>query len=68
MKNYLVSAVAGAVGILAFTATNASANNDNYNYHRHGHGHGRWWHGRWWGYGVGSCWRWTPYGYVWICY
>ena len=25
MKNYLVSAVAGAVGILAFTATNASA-------------------------------------------
>jgi hypothetical protein len=27
MKNYLVSAVAGAVGILAFTATNASANN-----------------------------------------
>ena len=25
MKNYLVSAIAGAVGILAFTATNASA-------------------------------------------
>src|SRR5262245_28883519 len=31
----------------------------------HGHGHGgRWWHGRWYGYGVGSCWRWTPTGYV----
>ena len=44
--------------------------NYNHNYHRHGHGHGhgRWWHGQWWGYGVGSCWRWTPYGYVWICY
>jgi hypothetical protein len=34
--------------------------------HRHGHG-GRWWHGRYWGYGVGSCWRWTPAGYIWIC-
>ena len=34
-----------------------------------GHGHGgRWWHDRWWGYGVGSCWRWTPYGYIWVCY
>ncbi len=31
--------------------------------------HGRrFWHGRWWPYGVGSCWRLTPYGeYVWIC-
>src|SRR5262245_20261602 len=34
--------------------------------HEHGHG-GRWWHGRWWGYGVGSCWRLTPAGYIWIC-
>ncbi len=24
--------------------------------------------GRWYGYGVGACWRWTPGGYVWICY
>jgi hypothetical protein len=28
---------------------------------------GRYWRGRWWAYGVGSCWRWTPIGYVWIC-
>jgi hypothetical protein len=27
----------------------------------------RYWHGRWWAYGVGSCWRSTPIGYVWIC-
>ena len=41
-----------------------------------GHGHwggghwggGRWWRGRWYGYGVGSCWRWTPYGWTWVCY
>lgn len=25
------------------------------------------WRGRWWAYGVGSCWRSTPIGYVWIC-
>lgn len=31
------------------------------------HGHGRYWRGRWWGYGVGSCWRWTPAGWVWVC-
>lgn len=31
------------------------------------HGHGRYWRGRWWGYGVGSCWRWTPVGWVWVC-
>src|SRR5262245_45564113 len=37
-----------------------------HDHHNH-HGHGHWWHGRWWGYGVGSCWRWTPYGYVWVC-
>jgi hypothetical protein len=36
--------------------------------HGHGHGHGRWWRGHWYGYGVGACWRWTPGGYVWICY
>src|SRR4029078_2307886 len=36
--------------------------------HGHWHGHrGHWWHGRYWGYGVGSCWRWTPAGYIWIC-
>ena len=29
--------------------------------------HGRHWGGRWWPYGVGSCWRWTPIGFVWIC-
>lgn len=34
---------------------------------RHGHGRGRYWRGRWWGYGVGSCWRWTPAGWVWVC-
>jgi hypothetical protein len=28
---------------------------------------GRYWRGRWWAYGVGSCWRSTPIGYVWIC-
>jgi hypothetical protein len=27
----------------------------------------RFWGGRWWAYGVGSCWRWTPIGYVWVC-
>ncbi len=33
------------------------------------YGHARrYWGGRWWAYGVGSCWRWTDIGYVWICY
>jgi hypothetical protein len=41
--------------------------NNNWN-HGHRHGHGRYWGGRWYGYGVGACWRWTPGGYVWICY
>jgi hypothetical protein len=27
----------------------------------------RFWRGRWWAYGVGSCWRLTPVGYVWVC-
>jgi hypothetical protein len=27
----------------------------------------RYWRGRWWAYGVGSCWRTSPIGYVWIC-
>lgn len=27
----------------------------------------RYWGGRWYAYGVGSCWRWTDIGYVWIC-
>jgi hypothetical protein len=27
----------------------------------------RYWGGRWWPYGVGSCWRPSPIGYVWIC-
>jgi len=27
----------------------------------------RFWHGRWWPYGVGSCWRSTPIGFVWVC-
>ena len=27
----------------------------------------RFWHGRWYPYGVGSCWQWSPVGYVWIC-
>jgi hypothetical protein len=27
----------------------------------------RYWHGRWWPYGVGSCWRSSPIGYVWVC-
>lgn len=27
----------------------------------------RFWRGRWWAYGVGSCWRWSPIGYVWVC-
>ena len=27
----------------------------------------RWYGGRWWPYGVGSCWRAFPIGYVWVC-
>ncbi len=27
----------------------------------------RFWGGRWWPYGVGSCWRASPIGYVWVC-
>jgi hypothetical protein len=27
----------------------------------------RFWNGRWWPYGVGSCWRRTPIGFVWVC-
>jgi hypothetical protein len=27
----------------------------------------RWYGGRWWPYGVGSCWRASPIGYVWVC-
>lgn len=27
----------------------------------------RYWHGRWWPYGVGSCWRNSPIGFVWVC-
>ncbi len=27
----------------------------------------RFWHGRWWPYGVGSCWRSSPIGFVWVC-
>src|SRR4029078_6494672 len=37
------------------------------NYGYRGYRGGRWYAGRWWGYGVGTCWRWTPAGYVWIC-
>ena len=25
------------------------------------------WRGRWWPYGVGSCWRRSPIGFVWVC-
>ena len=32
---------------------------------RYGHG-GRWWGGRWYGYG-GTCWLWTPSGWIWTC-
>ena len=49
----------------------------NYGHRNYGYGHrnygyrgyrgGRWYGGRWWGYGVGTCWQWTPAGYVWIC-
>jgi hypothetical protein len=49
----------------------------NYGHRNYGYGHrnygyrgyrgGRWYGGRWWGYGVGTCWRLTPAGYVWIC-
>ncbi len=32
------------------------------------YGHARrWYGGRWWPYGVGSCWRSSPIGYVWVC-
>jgi hypothetical protein len=27
----------------------------------------RFWGGRWWPYGVGSCWRPSPIGFVWVC-
>jgi hypothetical protein len=27
----------------------------------------RYWNGRWWPYGVGTCWRASPIGYVWVC-
>jgi hypothetical protein len=27
----------------------------------------RFWNGRWWPYGVGSCWRNSPIGFVWVC-
>ena len=27
----------------------------------------RYWNGRWWPYGVGTCWRSSPIGYVWVC-
>ena len=27
----------------------------------------RWYGGRWWPYGVGTCWRMSPIGYVWVC-
>ena len=27
----------------------------------------RWYGGRWWPYGVGTCWRPSPIGYVWVC-
>ena len=27
----------------------------------------RFYGGRWWPYGVGSCWRSSPIGFVWIC-
>ena len=37
------------------------------NYGYRGYRGGRWYGGRWWGYGVGTCWRWTPGGYIWIC-
>src|SRR6476620_3462647 len=38
--------------------------------HHHGHRHGRGgraWLGRYLGYGVVSCWREPPGGYIWIC-
>jgi hypothetical protein len=36
--------------------------------YRRGYGWGRWYHGVWWAYGVGSCWRLVPGGWVWVCY
>lgn len=33
----------------------------------YGAGVRRWYGGRWWPYGVGSCWRTSPIGYVWVC-
>lgn len=34
----------------------------------HGWGHHGWWGGPGFGYGEGDCWRWTPYGWVRVCY
>ncbi len=38
-------------------------------FHGAGFGHGgHFWRGQWFPYGVGSCWRQTPYGqWVWVC-
>lgn len=64
------------VSTVLTTATDTSAQaKPPHGGHWGGHGHwgggwgrGRFWHGRWWGYGIGPCWRWTPVGWVWICY
>lgn len=42
----------------------------NWGHRGHWRGHRRYWRGRWWAYGVGSCWRWSPYydRFVWVCY
>src|SRR6476661_3632209 len=75
-KFSLICAIAAAV--LFPTSTFAGHGHGHGHGHAHGHrswhgqghwhGHrGHWWHGRYWGYGVGSCWRWTPAGYIWIC-
>jgi hypothetical protein len=34
---------------------------------RFGRGGRHFWHGHWWWPGVGPCWRWTPWGWIWIC-
>jgi hypothetical protein len=33
----------------------------------YGAGVRRFYAGRWWPYGVGTCWRTTPIGFVWVC-
>ena len=38
-----------------------------YSYRRYTPRRGRFYRGRYWSYGIGACWRFGRYGYVWVC-